>query len=223
MVKDAAIEWARETFPKELRYMKRLWIASWRISKTISVLTLVALSIPAGVGGFVIGRFAGTTVNNNSIANPPPIININSPPAVPQPRGTTDTISDLSDRDILDYTIKFAAGLRTFESNAMIELHNATDFRLSHDEIGKRTMEIYEREGTEFRNTYLHPALALKADLLRRLQQRGIFIPVEREISPPVGGKRFTRPLNAFDGDLSGSHPIAAVADFLESAARRLQ
>jgi hypothetical protein len=58
---DKAIEWAQKHYPKEHRHMMRLWSASWRISKPLTIIGALTISAPIAVGTFFAGKFIGTT------------------------------------------------------------------------------------------------------------------------------------------------------------------
>jgi hypothetical protein len=64
--------WTKNTFPKEHRMVRHLWRASWRISPTISMIAVAALTIPGLAVGFVVGKSIGTT--NNNIYVPGPVV-----------------------------------------------------------------------------------------------------------------------------------------------------
>jgi hypothetical protein len=215
---ETVLNWARKTFPAEFEAMIRLWKGMWSISKTISILAIIAIGGIGAVGGFIVGKFAGTT--NNIISNPPSIINIGTPP--PGPRGAADNISSLSDQELLDYTVKFAAGLRIFEANALISRQRMIRNSDAPNDASRSVRIMNEQfvyETTEFKNTLLQPAQALRDEIMRRLRAKGIFIDVANEMTIANGMKM---PIIAFDGLISGVSPIADMADFLESAVRKI-
>jgi hypothetical protein len=69
---DKAVDWAKKRYPKEHRYMMRLWRASWKISPIISIGAVLILSAPAAIIGFTIGKMFGTTNIYNNIPAPGP-------------------------------------------------------------------------------------------------------------------------------------------------------
>jgi hypothetical protein len=211
------IDKARERFPREYQYMKRLLATSWRFSRAITILYISVLIGCGAIPAFVIGKFIGTT--NNIINVPPPTVA--SPPSPPTKIG--DDISSLSDTELLNYAVKFAGTLRVFELNAKL---GREQFYNSRSE-GARTQnmnsvhELYAREETEFRNTFLHPAIQLRDEIVKRLQRKGVFIKIEHLVIVP-GSSPVGIPLIAFEGTLNGPSPVADLADFLEQSARRL-
>ena len=217
-------DWTTKQYPKESRHTKRLWVASWRRSKVITVGALVVLIIPSLCGGVFLGKFLGTT--NNYITN-----NI---PTTPQPNLVTpettksESIAMLSDLDIIAYTVRFAADLRIFESNISIarqkiSLSNISgnigsdEWKAQWSRRNTMTSELDNREATEFRNVYLQPAITLYDEISKRLQRRGIFLRRQKEVG------LVQVPILAFDGILVGPTPIADMADFLEMSVRKLE
>jgi hypothetical protein len=216
---ETAVKLVRARYPKEHRYMMRLWTASWKISKLISIAAIAALTVPGAISGFFIGKFAGTTNIYNNI----PIPNIPTSSVREETKSIFNDIASLSDSELVSYTVRFSAGLRIFESNATIAQQGIlVNSSLSNWEQNQKTLlELTNREQTEFRNTFLHPAEQLRDEIMKRLQRKGIFIQVEKQLSSS-SSSALKIPLRAFDGILAGPTPIANMADWLETAARKL-
>jgi hypothetical protein len=144
-----------------------------------------------------------------------------SPAYFPDER-TDDPFGDIkrkSDHDLIQITIRFAAQMRTFELNIQTEQLKIMNQPMSMETFSAHTqaqMDASRKATTEFRNTYLHPALMLRDELKARLARLGIFdIPeVVNKAKPP---------LTAFDGWPVGPSSIADAADYIERLARRLQ
>jgi hypothetical protein len=208
---DKAIEIAKTRFPQETRYMMRVWGASWRFSKTISILAIVLLSIPAVLIGFTVGKFAGTTNN---------YINV---PSGTAPTPPPDHEGSLSNNELRKRTAELASRMRVFqqgESDAFNRLFStqprdpAKYAEFQNSEAGKRSVE----EFAEVNNRYIaaadkqfrSEALALRDEMERRLGR----------LPPYKIGDMRTIWLN--NNVLAGPTPISNAADYLEELARTL-
>jgi len=201
-------------YPGEFESIKRLLLASWRRSRTITVVYCALIAACGAVPAFFVGRM---TTSSSGITN-----NVNVSPTIITPQviqnevGSGDDISKFSDADLVAYTGRFSGGLRIFEANAQIE-----KARLLFSKGWQQSyMQIDARELSEFRSTFLQPSKQLRDELMKRLQHRGIFINVENEMAAFPGAKM---PILAFDGLLSGPTPVANMADFLQTAASKLK
>jgi hypothetical protein len=65
-------EFFAKTFPQEWDAMRRFWRIAWRISRAISIMAVIGISVPAAIGAFLVGKWAGTTNIYNNISAPPP-------------------------------------------------------------------------------------------------------------------------------------------------------
>jgi hypothetical protein len=65
-------EFFAKTFPREWEAMKRFWRLAWRISPIISIMAVIAISVPVATGAFIFGKWTGTTNIYNNISTPPP-------------------------------------------------------------------------------------------------------------------------------------------------------
>jgi hypothetical protein len=68
---DKASDWLRKRFPRESQHMIRLWAASWRISRPITIAAIILISIPAAVVAFFVGKQFTITTTNTNIYMPP--------------------------------------------------------------------------------------------------------------------------------------------------------
>jgi hypothetical protein len=67
-----AYDWAKNKYPKEHRFMMRLWGKSWKGAPVLAAAAMAVIAIPALVAGFYVGKqFAAPTVNiSNNIPAP---------------------------------------------------------------------------------------------------------------------------------------------------------
>jgi hypothetical protein len=65
-------EFFAKTFPQEWDAMRRFWRIAWRISRAISIMAAIGISVPAAIGAFLVGKWTGTTNIYNNISAPPP-------------------------------------------------------------------------------------------------------------------------------------------------------
>ena len=153
-----------------------------------------------------------------------------SPPSPSSARGMTleDTaasrpLSGLSNIQLRDATIDFAAKMRTFEANAEPQFHMPRA-GLPKDQMDaqwtaetNRISEAQRLKQLEFSNNYLGTARELRDEIILRLKRIGILSPyVELTPIESIG----PRVLDI--GSLAGPYPIASAANYLEKLARRL-
>ena len=65
------IELATTRFPAECRYMMRIWRASWRQARILSILALVVLLLPALAVGVFVGKQMNRVIITNIMPAPP--------------------------------------------------------------------------------------------------------------------------------------------------------
>jgi hypothetical protein len=117
-----------------------------------------------------------------------------------------NSLSTLSNEELLARTIRLASQMRKFETNSMVEVMNSGKNRRSLPALA------VSMEGA-FRDTYLIPAKLFRDEITFRLNRVGIF----PEAKGPYGGR-----LIAFEGRLAGPSAVSDAADYLEISARRL-
>jgi hypothetical protein len=199
--------------------------ASWpylsegsRRRKMIIGLTLFFCSVGTAIVGLSLIAAGESTPQQRAKTDGPP----SSKP--------TDGIAKLSDRELLQYTLNFAAELRTFEANSDIERTKLEDFaspnmtqdqRLAvYQRHAAKSAELSTRYRQQFQNLYLHPANQLKDEIKNRLNKRGKIVSDTYDLN--IFGNKMELQLPAFQGHLAGVHPISNAANYLEQIARRL-
>ena len=147
------------------------------------------------------------------------------------PRGTmaeentaaSRPLRSLSNTQLRDATIDFAAKMRTFETNAEPQFH-MPPAGLSKDQMQaqwnaetNRMEEGRRQKQLEFSNNYLGTARELRDEIILRLKIIGILSPyVELTPIEAIG----PRVLDI--GNLVGPYPVMSAANYLEKLARRL-
>jgi hypothetical protein len=144
--------------------------------------------------------------------------------------GEAEGIRKLTDRELLDYTVRFASDMRTFEANSDVERAKAGEFVSSNMTQDQRiaiyasnaakSAEQNARYRQQFQNLYLHTANQLRDEIKARLNKRGMI--VSDTYSIKIFGSPMEIELLAFEGHLTGPHPISNAANYLEQIARRL-
>ena len=135
-------------------------------------------------------------------------------------------LKDLSNAQLRDASIDYAAKMRTFESNAQVNSPSPPKFfdkqskaeqQSMSDAFAKKILQFGAQEELQFNNNYLGNARALRDEIILHLNRIGILAPyVEMTPFDDIGARVLDT------GIVRGANPIFCAANYLEKLARRL-
>lgn len=139
------------------------------------------------------------------------------------PQAKIGSLHSLTNLELRNAAMEFAAKLRMFDANANEAIRQATNVppNTPPNEISQRLLQVFNQRQLEFSNVYLANARNFREEIAGRLKAAGIFTPYRPE-NARTTFLEYQANLQLDEGVLKGANSVTVTADYLEITARLL-